>query len=89
MPFVNIRTAKGLLSPSQKAELSTRITDVMVEVEGRGNEAFRNLVWVLIEEHDAASWCLGGTQVTADMLDELTPGGNAAQRDSTGLRSRS
>ncbi len=76
MPFVNIRTAKGLLSPSQKAELSARITDLMVEVEGRGNAPFRNLVWVLIEEHDADSWCLGGTQVTADMLDELALGGS-------------
>lgn len=78
MPFVNIRTAKGLLSPAQKAELSARITDLMVEVEGRGNPAFRSLVWVLIEEHAAASWCLGGTQITADMLDELMSDGAPA-----------
>lgn len=86
MPFVNVRTARGLLTPEQKSELSARITDAMVEVEGRGNPSFRNLVWVLIEEHDAGSWCLGGTQVTPEMLDELTK--TAGQGDSTGGRFR-
>ena len=34
MPFVNIKTLKGVLSEEQKAELHQRITDVMVELEG-------------------------------------------------------
>lgn len=71
MPFVNIRTAKGLLNEQQKSELSARLTDVMVDIEGRGNPSFRDFVWVLIEEHDAESWCLGGTQVSAEMINKL------------------
>lgn len=71
MPFVNIRTAKGLLDEAQKRQLSSRITDLMVEFEGRGKQSFRDLVWVLIEEHDATSWCLGGMQVTAEMIGGL------------------
>ena len=44
MPFANVRTAKGLLDKKQKTQLCTRLTDVMVEVEGRGNPDFRKLV---------------------------------------------
>ncbi len=72
MPFVNVRTVKGLLSEAQKSELSSRLTDLMVEIEGRGNPSFREMVWILIEEHDAGSWCLGGTQVSSEMINKLT-----------------
>ena len=72
MPFVNVRTARGLLNAQQKTELSTRLTDLMVEIEGRGRSSFREIVWILIEEHDASSWCLGGMQVSAEMVNELT-----------------
>ena len=69
MPFVNVRTAKGLLDASQKQELHQRLTEVMVDVEGRGNAAFRSLVVVLIEEEEPTSWSLGGMQVTAEQLE--------------------
>ncbi len=72
MPFVNVRTVKGLLSEAQKSELSSRLTDLMVEIEGRGNPSFREMVWILIEEHDAGSWCLGGTHVSSEMINKLT-----------------
>jgi 4-oxalocrotonate tautomerase len=71
MPFVNVRTAKGLLDATQKQELHQRLTEVMVDVEGRGNPAFRSLVIVLIEEDEPTSWSLGGVQVTAEQLEAL------------------
>jgi 4-oxalocrotonate tautomerase len=74
MPFVNVKTAKGLLDEQQKSDLSARLTDLMVEIEGRGNRNFRDLVWVLIEEHDAASWCLGGTQGSEEKIRQLAEG---------------
>jgi 4-oxalocrotonate tautomerase len=75
MPFVNIRTVRGLLTPAQRNELATRVTELLVEVEGRGNPEFRNLVWVLVEEHEAASWCLGGRPLDQGMIDRLGVGG--------------
>lgn len=71
MPFVNVRTAKGLLDPEQKQELHRRITDLMVEVEGRGNSAFRPCVMVLIEEHDAGAWSVHGRNLSSAIIEEL------------------
>jgi len=74
MPFVNVRTAKGLLTPARKKELQTRITDLMVEIEGSGNPAFRPFVWVMIEEQEPNDWCLGGTHVSAELIEQLNEG---------------
>jgi 4-oxalocrotonate tautomerase len=71
MPFVNVRTVKGLLTEEQKREIQKRITDVMVDVEGRGVEAFRANVWVLVEEIDAENWCVGGRSLTQEMIAQL------------------
>ncbi len=68
MPFVNIRTIKGALTTEQKQELQQRITDLMVEIEGHGNETFRQFVWVMIEEEESENWSIGGNQVSLEML---------------------
>lgn len=68
MPFVNIRTYKGFLSVSEKKELQNKITDLLVEYEGKGNPEFRKLVWVMLEEEDPENWMLGGVTIQ-DMLD--------------------
>lgn len=72
MPFVNIRTARGLLDDKQKADLQSRVTDLLVEIEGRGQESFRTLVWVMIEEEEPSNWCLGGIPVTEELVASLT-----------------
>jgi 4-oxalocrotonate tautomerase len=72
MPFVNVGTAKGMLDEAQKKALQARITDVMVELEGGGDPAFRPFVWVLIEEHEPRHWSVGGTQVTEELIAQLT-----------------
>lgn len=71
MPFVNIRTARGLLSGERKRELQVRVTDLMVELAGGGDPAFRPFVWVMIEEAPPESWCVGGIQVTPDLVGRL------------------
>lgn len=68
MPFVNVRTAKGLLSAEDKRELHKRITEVLVEIEGRGNPDFRSYVSVLIEECDASAWSVHGEVLTAEAI---------------------
>jgi 4-oxalocrotonate tautomerase len=58
MPFVNIKLVDGVFTPEQKHEMAAAITDVMVRMEG--SEAFREIVWVLIEELHTDGWHIGG-----------------------------
>lgn len=60
MPYVSISTARGILDTAQKRQLLERVTDLMVEIEGQGNEEFRKIVWVKLEEQDPEHWSLGG-----------------------------
>lgn len=49
MPIATIKTFKGALSKEQKVELHKRFADLMVEIEGKGNEEFRKFVILAIE----------------------------------------
>lgn len=73
MPFVNVQTLKGILDNQQKSELLARITDLMVEIEGRGNPDFRQSVWVRIDEYSPEQWSLGGLQPTEAMISAKFP----------------
>ena len=56
MPFVNVQTIKGIMNPEQKEELLRRMTDLIVEIEGKGDPEFRRSVWVRIDEHEPEQW---------------------------------
>jgi 4-oxalocrotonate tautomerase len=58
MPFVNVKLVDGVFTPKQKHEMAKALTDVMVRFEG--SEAFREVVWVLIEELHVDGWHIGG-----------------------------
>jgi 4-oxalocrotonate tautomerase len=58
MPFVNIKLVEGVFTPEEKHAMAKAITDVMVRFEG--SEAFREVVWVLIEELHTDGWHIGG-----------------------------
>ena len=58
MPFVNVKLVDGVFSTEQKHEMAAALTDVMVKFEG--SEAFREVVWVLIEELHTDGWHIGG-----------------------------
>jgi len=68
MPFVNVQTIKGIMNPEQKNELLRRMTDLIVEIEGKGNPEFRSSVWVRIDEHEPEQWILGGIQPTSEII---------------------
>lgn len=74
MPFVNIKTLRGALSDVQKAELHKKITDVMVEVEGRNNQQFRPYVMVMIEEMGPQNASIGGRQGSGDFVKKIAGG---------------
>ena len=58
MPFVNVKLVDGVFSTEEKHAMAKALTDVMVQFEG--SEAFREVVWVLIEELHTDGWHIGG-----------------------------
>jgi 4-oxalocrotonate tautomerase len=58
MPFVNVKLVEGVFNTEEKHAMATALTDVMVKFEG--SEAFREVVWVLIEELHTDGWHIGG-----------------------------
>lgn len=71
MPFVNIKTLKGALTDAQKRELHQRISDVMVDVEGRGKPEFRNFVMIMIDELEPQSASMGGRQASEEFVKKI------------------
>jgi 4-oxalocrotonate tautomerase len=58
VPFVNVKLVDGVFTSTQKHALAKALTEVMVKFEG--SEAFREVVWVLIEELHTDGWHIGG-----------------------------
>lgn len=68
MPFIKVQTIKGIMNSEQKKELLRRMTDLIVEIEGKGDPEFRQSVWILIDEQEPEQWSLGGIQPTFEMI---------------------
>ena len=66
MPVVNISIPAGALSTDQKQQLISRITDVVVDVEGIPQ--LRGSVHVLINEVADGGWGAGGKAWTLEAL---------------------
>ena len=58
MPFVNVKLVEGVFSSEEKHAMAKALSDDMVKFEG--SEAFREVVWVLIEELHPDGWHIGG-----------------------------
>jgi 4-oxalocrotonate tautomerase len=71
MPLIQVKLVEKVLSPAQKAELITKLTDVMVSVEG---ENFRPVTWVSIDEGDSREWGNGGQPMTTEAVRTLLGG---------------
>ncbi len=72
MPLITVHVLKGALDQSERQTIQQRITDVMVDVEGRGKEAFRQYVWVIIEEEEPPNWSVGGQPLSLEGLDAVS-----------------
>ncbi|HEY6096435.1 MAG TPA: 4-oxalocrotonate tautomerase family protein [Candidatus Deferrimicrobium sp.] len=59
MPYVNVKITREGATPEKKAELISRMTQVLVEVLGKNPET----TVVVIEEVDTDSWGIGGVSV--------------------------
>ncbi|MGN4125039.1 tautomerase family protein [Lysinibacillus sphaericus] len=72
MPIATIKTFKGALTNEQKVELHRRFADLMVEIEGKGNEEFRKFVILAIEEEEPINLAIGGVGATEDIMKRIT-----------------
>ena len=68
MPFLNLKTIKGLLSDEQKKYLMEKFTELMIETEGGGNPEFRKMVWIQIEEEQPTHWQIGELRPTPEFI---------------------
>jgi 4-oxalocrotonate tautomerase len=71
MPIVNIKTMRGALSREQKKQLHKRISDVFVEVEGKGSEAIRPYVVITIDESIPSNFSIGGKQASEEFVQKV------------------
>ncbi|MGD9711514.1 MAG: 4-oxalocrotonate tautomerase family protein [Thermomicrobiales bacterium] len=68
MPLVQIKGIGGYLTPDQKKEMISKVTDAVLSVEGEG---LRDVTWVTIEDVQPGSWGVGGKPVTDADLRKL------------------
>jgi 4-oxalocrotonate tautomerase len=68
MPFVNVKLIEGVFNQDQKAEMITKITEAMVDIEG---EAMRPVTWVVLEEVNSGEWGIGGKGLTTQDVKDL------------------
>lgn len=83
MPYLQLQTVKGLLSPEQKTYLMDRFTALLVEVEGGGKPEFANKVWIRIDESEAENWQLGELRPTAGFIERMAAARDAGRASAT------
>ncbi|WP_261562401.1 tautomerase family protein [Frankia tisae] len=74
MPFVNVKVIEGVFTPQQKQEMITKLTEVMVGIEG---EATRSVTHVVVEEVRSGDWGIGGRCMTTEDVQKLQASGSA------------
>jgi 4-oxalocrotonate tautomerase len=67
MPFANLKVPAGTLSPAQKEELVTKVTELYASTFG---ERARATTMVLVEEVVDGGWGIGGQVLTLAKLRE-------------------
>jgi 4-oxalocrotonate tautomerase len=71
MPLINVKVIENVFSSEQKAQISERLTDAMVSVEG---ENMRDVTWCVIEEVKSGDWAIGGQSLTTEAVHALAAG---------------
>jgi 4-oxalocrotonate tautomerase len=71
MPLITVNLIENVFNAEEKAEMITRLTDTMVDIEG---ENMRSVTWVKIEEVPEGHWGIGGNALTAAMVHDLQKG---------------
>lgn len=70
MPFAQFKVPAGTLKPEQKKLIVDRTTDLYAEIYG---EVARQNTLVLVDEIADGGWGIGGTVLTAAMINGAAP----------------
>ncbi len=68
MPLINVKIIEGVFTPEQKGQISERLTDAMVSIEG---ENMRGVTWCVVEEVRSGDWAIGGQALTTEDVHAL------------------
>jgi len=63
MPFVEVKSIKGVFSTEEKSQVIREITDVFARMKG---DKFAAGTWVVVSEIDDGSWGEGGSVLKAE-----------------------
>jgi 4-oxalocrotonate tautomerase len=63
MPLIQVKMIEEVFTPAQKKELITKLTDVIVKVEG---EHIRPYTCVILDDVRSGDWGVGGQGLTTD-----------------------
>jgi|AntDryMetagUQ889_1029465.scaffolds.fasta_scaffold14964_2 4-oxalocrotonate tautomerase len=64
MASVNVRVVTGVLDDSEKQPLIGGITELVVDVEGKGNRDFSQYRWVIVDEIESGMLGVAGQSLT-------------------------
>jgi 4-oxalocrotonate tautomerase len=76
MPLIRATLVENVLTPEQKQDLISRITDAVTAIYG---ETMRPHTWVLIDEIKSGQWGTGGHGFTSGEIRALMAGEPALQ----------
>jgi 4-oxalocrotonate tautomerase len=66
-----VQVIENVFTSEQKKEIITKITDVMVGIEG---QAFRPVTWVKIDEVKEGNWGIGGHPLYLEDVERMKKG---------------
>jgi len=71
MPFVEVKTIRGVFSTEEKSQIIEGITGVFARMKSAEFEAG---TWVVVNELDDGNWGEGGAVLNADHVPESSSG---------------
>ena len=71
MPLIQVKVNEEVFTPTQKTEITSKLTDATVSIEG-GEMCTE--AWVDIEEVLSDEWEIGGLAMTTDAIRALVAG---------------
>lgn len=69
MPFVEVKSIKGVFSSKEKTQVIEEITDVFARMKG---DEFASESWVVVNEIDNGNWGEGGSVLMAENVPKLS-----------------
>jgi 4-oxalocrotonate tautomerase len=65
MPFIEVKTIRGVFSTEEKSQMIEEITNVYARMKG---DEFAAETWVVVNEIDDGNWGEGGAVLKTEML---------------------